>query len=179
MKRLQTIAISTATLLMLVLLPAAGAHAASPTGEIRSGVSERVDAWVTQRMAAHGTPGAAVAVVRGGEVVHLAGYGTADGRDRPVTPDTPFIIGSASKPFTAALVGQLVGEGLLEWDEPVWPYLSRIIDDPPEGFETATVEQLVTHTGGLGMMNGTAGTSALRHATPTNSPPPPGLPGKA
>ena len=108
-------------------------------------------------MDAHGIPGAAVAVVRGGQVVHLAGYGTADAEGRTVTPDTPFIIGSVSKPFTAAVVGQLVDEGLLAWHEPVWPHLSHLVDEPPAGFGDVTVEQLLTHTGGLGMSVGVAG----------------------
>ena len=72
-----------------------------------------------------------MAVVRGGEVVHLAGYGVADDTGRTVTPDTPFILGSASKPFTGVVIGQLVEEGLLSWDEPVWPHLSHLVDEPP------------------------------------------------
>jgi NADPH:quinone reductase-like Zn-dependent oxidoreductase len=57
---------------------------------------------------------------RGGRwvgLVHLAGYGVADAAGRAVTPDTPFIIGSVSKPFTAVVIGQLVEEGLLSWDK--------------------------------------------------------------
>jgi CubicO group peptidase (beta-lactamase class C family) len=93
--------------------------------------------------------------------VRLAGYGVADDTGRAVTPATPFIIGSASKPFTAVVIGQLVDEGLLSWDEPVWPHLAHLVDDAPDGFETATVEQLLTHTAGLSMIVGTAGTVTI------------------
>jgi CubicO group peptidase (beta-lactamase class C family) len=150
------------TILVGVLLSAVGAAAvdsvAGPTGE-----SARIDAWVQGRLADRGLPGAAVAVVRGGRVVHLAGYGSADGAGRRVTPDTPFILGSVSKPFTAVVIGQLVREGLLSWDEPVWPHLSDLVDEAPDGFASVTVEQLLTHTGGLGMWVGVAGEVKIRH----------------
>ena len=142
----------------VVLSSGVAAAAQSP---VRTDSSSDIDAWVEQRMAARGLPGTAVAVVRGGEVVHLAGYGVADDTGRTVTPDTPFILGSASKPFTGVVIGQLVEEGLLSWDEPVWPHLSHLVDEPPDGFETATVDQLLTHTAGLGMIVGTAGTVTI------------------
>ena len=57
-------------------------------------------------------PGAALAIVRGDEVIFARGFGVADveKQDR-VTPSTPFFIGSATKAFTATLVGMLVDEG--------------------------------------------------------------------
>ncbi len=97
-------------------------------------------------------------MVRDGEIVHLAGYGEAGPADRPVTPDTPFIIGSSSKPFTALVVQQLVAEGRLSLDEAVAPHLQTVTGTVPNGFEDATVGQLLNHTGGLSMMVGLAGT---------------------
>lgn len=41
----------------------------------------------------------------------------------PVTPDTLFFIGSATKAFTATLGGMLVDEGRMRWDDPVEKYL--------------------------------------------------------
>lgn len=151
----------TATALLAVLMSSLAAAVAQSATPASTGGPPVVDAWVRDRMAAHGLPGTAVAVVREGGIVHLAGYGVADPRGRPVTPRTPFILGSASKPFTAVVVGQLVEEGLLSWDDRVWPYLAHLVDVPPEGFEAATVEQLLTHTAGLGMSVGTAGTVTI------------------
>ncbi|HSK90886.1 MAG TPA: serine hydrolase [Euzebyales bacterium] len=133
------------------------------SSEVRSDVSDDVDAFVTERMQAHGIPGAAVAVVRGGEVVHLSGYGEADAAGRPVTADTPFLIASVSKPFTSTAVLQLVEDGRLSLDEPVLPYLDGIVDDVPAGFEHVTVEQLLTHTSGMGFLPGTAGAERIHH----------------
>lgn len=153
--------LATALVISAFLLPGAAAAASTTASPVRTDESSRIDAWVTDRMAARSLPGAAVAVVRDGGVVHQAGYGVADAAGRPVTPDTPFIIGSTSKPFTAVVVGQLVEEGLLSWEEPVWPHLSALVDEAPAGFERTTVEQLLTHTGGLGMSVGTAGTVTI------------------
>ena len=147
----------TAATLIAALLPPGGVGAAASQTPVHTDESVAIDDWVEERMDARHLPGAAVAVVRDGDVVHLAGYGTADEAGRPVAADTPFIIGSVSKPFTAVVVGQLVDEGVLAWDEPVWPHLSHLVDAAPEGFETVTVEQLMTHTGGLSMTLGTAG----------------------
>lgn len=147
--------------LLLLSIPAA----AAPEGGagIRTGGSADIDRWIEDRMAARDLPGVAVAVVRGGRVVHLAGYGVADETGRPVTPDTPFLLGSVSKPFTAAVVGQLVEEGVLTWDEAVWPHLAHLVDESPDGFDAVTVEQLLTHTGGLGMYVGVAGEVRVHH----------------
>jgi CubicO group peptidase (beta-lactamase class C family) len=139
------------------LLAIAATGATADATAVRTTESARIDRWVEDRMAAHAIPGSAVAVVRGGHVTHLAGYGTADGTGREVTPQTAFLIGSVSKPFTAVVLAQLVDEGLLSWDEPVWPHLEHLTDDPPTGFEQATVQQLLDHTGGLGMSAGVAG----------------------
>ena len=69
-------------------------------------------------------PGAALAIVRGDEVIFARGFGVADVEKKtPVTPNTPFFIGSATKAFTATLVGMLVDEGRLGWDDPVEKYL--------------------------------------------------------
>jgi CubicO group peptidase (beta-lactamase class C family) len=141
-----------------LLLPSMAATAAAEGGtDTRTGASARIDRWIEQRMEAHAMPGVAVAVVRGGQVVHLAGYGHAHRDGSPVTPDTAFLVGSVSKPITAALVHHLVADGVLAWDEPVWPHLSHLAQRPPAGFETATVEQLLTHTAGFRMSVGVAG----------------------
>ncbi len=139
-----------ATLAAVVLTgTATTALAGEPAAAVRSSDSDRIDALVADRMAAHGIPGASVAVVRGGQTIHLAGYGTADPDGTPVTPATPFLIGSASKPVTALAVRQLVEAGELSLDERVLPHLAGLVEEVPDGFEQVTAGQLLSHTGGL------------------------------
>jgi CubicO group peptidase (beta-lactamase class C family) len=120
-------------------------------------VTDLIDVWITERMQVHGIPGAAVAVIEGDETIHLRGYGHADRSGRPVTAQTPFLIGSASKPFTANVVLQLVEEDVLSLDERVLPYLAYLVEDPPAGLEQVTIRQLLNHTSGLAMTVGVAG----------------------
>ena len=62
---------------------------------------KRIDAFITQQMQKHGLPGLALALVEGDQVIFMKGYGKADETGRPVTPQTPFLLASVSKPLTA------------------------------------------------------------------------------
>jgi CubicO group peptidase (beta-lactamase class C family) len=113
---------------------------------------EAVDAFVREEMARHRIPGLALAVVRGDEIVHLRGYGSA-GRGRPMTAQTPLYIGSISKSFTALAVMQLAEAGEIDLDAPVQAYLPwfRVADEGTGGrtSETLTVRHLLHQTSGL------------------------------
>ena len=117
--------------------------------DVSTGVSAEIHEYVVERLAASGAPAAAVAVVRGGETVHLAGYGDADDSGAPVTADTPFLVGSVSKPFTGAAVYQLIDDGLLGLDEPVGPYVEEVTGRAAPAFDGITVDHLIHHTSGL------------------------------
>jgi len=55
------------------------------------------------------TPGCAVGVFRDGRVAFAKGYGSSNIEyGVPITPQTPFIMGSVSKQFTAAAIALLV-----------------------------------------------------------------------
>jgi CubicO group peptidase (beta-lactamase class C family) len=95
-------------------------------------------------------PGAAFAVVRGGEIVATAATGSANlNTGLPVTPDTLFQAGSIGKVYTATLIMQLVDEGLIELDKPVRTYLPELKFADPAATKSVTVRQLLTHTSGL------------------------------
>src|SRR5262245_17086340 len=93
-------------------------------GDLRRQVMESIERFVAEQLAAWEVPGCAAAAVRGGEVVLATGCGRRDlGAELPVTPDTLFAIGSVTKAFTAAAVGALVDDGLLEWEGPRREYV--------------------------------------------------------
>ena len=95
-------------------------------------------------------PGAAVAIVRDGEVVHAAGYGVRNRETgAPVTPETAMPIGSSTKAFTSLLVGMLVEDGLLAWNEPVRTWLPDFRLDNDYATDEATPVDLLTHRTGL------------------------------
>ncbi len=94
-----------------------------------------------------GIPGVSVAIIFADGTVWLGQSGLADIERRiPVAPDTAFAIASVSKTFTAALILDLVDDGLLAVDERVTTYLPDLdlAIDPK-----TTVRQLLDHTSGL------------------------------
>lgn len=103
-----------------------------------------IEAFIQERMKSLNIPGAAVAIVRDGEIVHLAGYGVANEKGDPVTPQTPFLLASLSKSVTAVAIMQLVEAGQIELDAPVQQYLPWFLPDTP-----ITVRQLLHQTSGL------------------------------
>ncbi|WP_189543428.1 serine hydrolase domain-containing protein [Streptomyces gelaticus] len=113
-----------------------------------AGAMRRIDAFVRDRLDATGTPGAALAVIEGGRFVHQRGFGE-DGRGRAVTPDTPFLWGSVSKPVTGLAVMQLVEAGRVNLDEPVRTYLPRFRLADPDMSDRITVRHLLTNTSGI------------------------------
>jgi CubicO group peptidase (beta-lactamase class C family) len=107
---------------------------------------EDVEAFVDGFMAAHmdrlHVPGAAVVVVKDGEVLVEKGYGLSNLDTRtPVTPDTQFRAKSVSKTFAATAVMQLVEQGEVDLHADVASYLP--------GEAPITLHQLLTHTSGI------------------------------
>jgi CubicO group peptidase (beta-lactamase class C family) len=96
------------------------------------------------------TPGLALAVVQDGAVIVSRGYGVRDlARGQPVTPDTLFAIGSATKAFTTMALGMLVDDGKLNWDTPLREYLPDFRLKDPFASERMTPRDLVCHRSGL------------------------------
>ena len=66
-----------------------------------------IDRYVRSEMEAQRIPGLALGIVHGDRIVHVQGFGQADRSGREVTPQTPFLIGSVTKSFTALAAMQL------------------------------------------------------------------------
>lgn len=91
-------------------------------------------------------PGAAVAVVEAGKVVHRQGYGLANLEWRiPIEPDTVFRLASITKQFTATAIMMLQEEGKLSVDDP----LTKFLPDYPTSGHEILVHHLLTHTSGI------------------------------
>ncbi len=83
-----------------------------------------LDSAITAQMTKHGLPGAALAVIKDGEIIYQKGYGT-EGRN-PMTTQTKMFIGSQSKSFTALMIAQLEEQGMLDLNNPVQAYISLV-----------------------------------------------------
>jgi len=104
-----------------------------------------IDAIMNAEVKADG-PGAAVAVVKDGSVVHRAAYGLANLEWQiPLQPDTIFRLASVTKQFTAVAIMMLAEQGKLSVDDP----LTKFLPDYPTSGHHITVHHLLTHTSGI------------------------------
>ncbi len=117
----------------------------NPLDAIAAELEEVLVAWQEQ----NGAPAVSLSVrLPGAEPINIASGVTDLVTQEPVSTDDYFRIGSITKPMTAAVVLQLVDEGLVELDVPVRTYLP----DWLEGYQYAdeiTIRQLMDHTNGL------------------------------
>lgn len=113
-----------------------------------------LDEFVEAQMEGSPLPGVAWAVIDGDDVTTGA-RGTADG-EQAVTPETPFLLGSISKSFTALAIMQLAEAGKLELDAPVSRYLAEFHGKPAGAI---TLRQLLSHTSGFSTLQGNSALS--------------------
>ena len=97
-------------------------------------------------------PGAGALIARGGKIAGEAYVGFAHrGEKRLVDHATIWSLASVTKPFTATATLQMVEEGLLSLDEPVYRYFPEFLDAPETAFNrrAVTLRHVITHTSGL------------------------------
>jgi CubicO group peptidase (beta-lactamase class C family) len=108
-----------------------------------------VETLVKRAMETLCAEGAAVAVLKDGEVLLAEGYGFADKENNvPLTNEYALPIGSSSKAFTATGLMMLAGEGKIDIDKPVREYMPRFgLKD--HGAGEATARDLLCHRTGV------------------------------
>lgn len=121
------------------------ALAACATSNVASRIEHAVDDAVATPLA-EGRFAGVVLVARDGRPLLRKAYGSAD-RERGIahTPETPFMIMSVSKQFTAALILRLVAAGKLRLDDRVSQYLA----DWPAEWDDVEIRHLLAHASGL------------------------------
>ncbi len=108
-------------------------------------LSERLD-QLFAHLEEPGMPGAAVAVLVDGEVVHRRGYGFADIEGGVAfTPETNYPIASMTKQFTTTCILLLEEEGRLSLGDDYRVYLPEM----PDFGAPITIDNLCTNTSGI------------------------------
>jgi CubicO group peptidase (beta-lactamase class C family) len=103
-----------------------------------------IDQRAEQALSNDDVVGLAYAIVKDGRIVHERGLGVTAKGGTPVTPATPFQLGSMSKAFTAVAVLALVEQKRLDLDAPAQRYLPWFeLDD------AITLRHLANHTSGI------------------------------
>jgi serine beta-lactamase-like protein LACTB len=127
------------------LLPIPCAQGQAKDDEVRAALMP----WIEREVKAKNIPSLSIAVVDDQRVVFAASVGHADPRTKMLaTPDTPYRVGSVSKPFTAILLMIFVELGLIDLDAPVQKYLPEFQPINKTG-KKITLRQMLSHRSGL------------------------------
>lgn len=133
----------------LVAQPAE-AQAPSAGSGFDDALGAELDSYVENALDVFGVPGAAVALIAGGQVVHEHAFGVRGGpHGKRVDLDTRFMIGSVSKSMTATMAATLVDARSLDWDTPVTRLLPAFELSNPAYAPLVRVRELLSHSSGV------------------------------
>ncbi len=131
--------------LAVLILPGTSVSLSAQPAKEANGAAAAIDELLSKSFKPDG-PGAAVIVVKNGEVIFRKGYGLANLElGIPIEPDMIFRIGSITKQFTAVATLMLVEQGKLSLDDEI----TRFIPDYPTQGHKITIEHLLTHSSGI------------------------------
>jgi CubicO group peptidase (beta-lactamase class C family) len=113
---------------------------------------KQVDELMDKAMKTFNVAGAAVGIMKDGEVVLTKGYGVQSvDTQKPVTKHTNFEIASNSKAFTTAALTILVEQGKLDWNDRVVKHIPEFTMYDEYVKEHFTITDLVTHRSGMNL----------------------------
>lgn len=121
-----------------------------------AGWLSRFDSFAERFVAKHDLPGAAVAIVKDGEVAYRRAFGLRDvAAEAPTTSTTLFGVASLTKSFTALTLLVLEARGALRLSDPVTRYLPEFTYPGLEGrSEPVRLWHLASHSSGLPPLRG-------------------------
>jgi CubicO group peptidase (beta-lactamase class C family) len=112
----------------------------------------RINLQIEKILQATNTPGCAIAIVEGNKVLYAQGYGYRDYANKlKADANTLFPIGSATKAFTAALLGQHRENGLLTFEESPLNYVPGLRFYTEQLNNNLIVEDLMSMRTGLAL----------------------------
>lgn len=114
----------------------------------------KIDDFVESEIERLNIPGASLAIVKGDQVEYLQGYGVSNQDGTEMTSQTPIVLGSTTKSFTALAIMQLVEQGKINLEEPVQSYIPWFRVTEEEASEKITIQHLLNQTSGLSTYDG-------------------------
>lgn len=113
-------------------------------------ITAALQRYLVAQMKLFKIPAAEVAIVQHGAVVYAHGFGMRGPDDlEAVTPDTRMMIGSTTKSMTTMLMGMLIDQHKLTWDEPVVKIMPQFTVSDPHLTKKITVRDLVCACSGV------------------------------
>jgi len=109
-------------------------------------IADSLDSYISQGMKDWQVPGLALVIIKDGKVVVAKGYGVKDIKTgEPVDENTPFMIASNTKLFTATALAQLEYDHKLSLDDKVSKYIPdfRLFD--PVASQLVSIRDILSH----------------------------------
>jgi CubicO group peptidase (beta-lactamase class C family) len=114
----------------------------------------KIDEFMTNEIERLNIPGASLAIVKGDQVEYVQGYGISGPDGTEMTAQTPIVLGSTSKSFTALAIMQLVEQGKISLENPVQSYIPWFQLADKEESKKITIQHLLNQTSGLSTYDG-------------------------
>ncbi len=106
--------------------------------------------YITESLKLTGTPGAAIAIIQDSTIIYLKAFGVKNvDTQEAVDTHTAFRLASVSKPMTAVLMGTMVEDGVLNWDDEIVKYLPNFELKSPEYTKQLTLRHVLSQSTGL------------------------------
>ena len=106
--------------------------------------------YINESLKLTSTPGAAIAIIYDSTIIYLKGFGVKNvDTQEPVDVHTVFRLASVSKSVTSVLLGTMVEDGILKWDDPIVKYLPHFELKSPTYTKALTIRHVLSHTTGL------------------------------
>ncbi len=116
---------------------------------------KKLDQYYAKMVKDWGLPSATIGIVKDGKLVFTGSYGVKEiGKTEKPDVNTNYAIASNSKAFTSLILGILVDEGKLKWDDKVIEYLPYFAVYDPWVSANVTIRDLLSHRVGLGTFSG-------------------------
>lgn len=125
-------------------------------GQTKTNINlQQLDEYYAKMVKDWDLPGATIGIVKEGELVFSGNYGVLEigKKDKP-DENTLYAIASNSKAFTSAIIGMLVQEGKLNWNDKVKKYLPYFELYDPWVSNEITIRDILSHRVGLGTFSG-------------------------
>jgi len=116
---------------------------------------KKLDQYYAKMVKEWDVPSATIGIVKDGKLVFTGSYGVKEmGKAERPNANTNYAIASNSKAFTSTILGMLVDEGKLNWNDKVIDHLPYFAVYDPWVSANVTIRDLLSHRVGLGTFSG-------------------------
>ncbi|WP_347173823.1 serine hydrolase [Polaribacter uvawellassae] len=116
---------------------------------------KKLDQYFNKMVKDWDVPSATIGIVKDGKLIFTGNYGVLEvGKSKKPDENTLYAIASNSKAFTSAIIGMLVQEGKLNWNDRVKKHLPYFDVYDEWVSNHTTIRDLLSHRVGLGNFSG-------------------------